>query len=115
MEQTVINPQATDTKTPPLVLEYQPVERRRFRLTGWDWSLVAAALGLVMFPAFSCACAIGAVKGKAESWLSLALMTRLLVGFVLRERSYWWILYLGLSCAVPWIVDAMARYAGVLH
>jgi hypothetical protein len=101
-----MDPQKTDpnaAKTPPVVLEYQPVQqRRRSRLTGWDWSLmVAMLLVLVVFP--------GMWKpstGNACYWVGMALAGRVVVGVVMRDRSRWWMLYLGLLLATPWLVDA---------
>lgn len=112
-----MDPQAPDTNaanTPPPVLEYQPVQRRRSRLTGWDWSLIATVVGFLLLPIMQKATDLGAIKGKVVDWVWLALMTRLLVGVAMRDRSRWWILYLSLCVAANGLVDAVAYY-GLRH
>ena len=104
-----MDPQATDieaAKTPPLVLEYESVQRHRFGLTGWDWSLIVAIPWLVVL--------LGVATrstGLTGACVGLALIGRMVVGVVMRDRSWWWVLYLGLDLAMPWIVDVVADYA----
>ena len=108
-----MDPQAADTnaaKTPPLVLEYQPVQRRRrSRMTGWDWSLIVAVLWLVPLTTRDGNELHSGVM-RTAMWGGVFLAGRIVVGVVKRDRSWWWILYLGLDLAMPWLVYKFAYY-----
>ena len=112
-----MDPQATDTNaanTPPVVLEYQPVQqRRRSRLTGWDWSLMVAILWLLPLTARVGSIMADAIM-QAAMWVGVAVIGRMIVGVVMRDRSRWWLLYLGLDLASPLYIHAIAYY-GLRH
>ena len=108
-----MDPHATDTnaaKKPLLVLEYQPVQRRRrSRLTGWDWSLIVAVLWLVPLTSRN-GNELFSAEMRTAMWGGVVLAGRMVVGVVKRDRSWWWILYLGLDLAMPWLVFEFAHY-----
>ena len=112
-----MDPHATDTnatKTPPRVLEYEPVQRRRrSRLTGWDWSLMVAILWLLPLTPRGGSIITDAVM-RTAMWVGVAVVGRMIVGVVMRDRNRWWILYLGLDLASPLYVHAIACY-GLRH
>jgi hypothetical protein len=75
---------------------------------------MATVMGLVLVPNLQKATDLGTAKDRVLNWIWLAPMARLLAGVVMRDGSRWWLLYVGLYAAMPWLVDAIADY-GVTH
>jgi hypothetical protein len=86
----------------------------------WRYWPFAVALGVhlfVLFPSVRCRCWYSAVQAIEDRYITLCLgllLVRHLVAYLRKEETKDWIIYLGLTIALPFIIGTITSI-GVSH
>ncbi len=83
----------------------------------WPFAIALCVHLFILFPSVRCRCWYSGVQAIEERYITICLgllLIRHIVAYMRKEEGRDWMIYLGLTIALPFVIGALSEY-GVSH